>query len=214
MSNINSKVRGRMRLMENVTYTLRDANGNIKKMFDSNKLGSTLLAYFRKLNPNPIGEDGKVKFGLLNYLSAYGLRIPFLTGMWTRSLTISNLVTDAGKAGVASRINGSGGEAAFTYIAVGTGTNAAAAGDTTLQTEITDSGLARAAATASRVTVDVTNDGARLVLTFSVTGTKAVTESGVLNASSAGVLLCRQTFSAVNVVNGDTLQVTWTIDVD
>jgi len=127
---------------------------------------------------------------------------------------ISNLVTDAGKAGVASRINGSGSEAAFTYIAVGTGATAADAADTTLQTEITDSGLARVAATASRVTVDVTNDGARLVTTFSVSGTKAVTESGVLNAASSGVLLARQVFSAINVVNGDSLQITWTFDVD
>lgn len=127
---------------------------------------------------------------------------------------IKNLVVDAGKAGVASRINGSGAEAAFTFIAVGIGTTAAAAGDTTLQTEITDSGMARAAATASRVTVDVTNDGARLDKTFSVTGTKAVTEAGVLNAASAGTLLGRQVFSAVNVVNTDTLQVIYTFDVD
>jgi len=118
-------------------------------------------------------------------------------------------VTSAGKAGAASRINGSGGEAAFTYIATGTGTNAAAAGDTALQTELAASGLSRANATASRVTTSVTNDTAQLVNTFSVTGSQAVTESGVLNASSSGTLLARQVFSAINVVNGDSLQITW-----
>lgn len=124
-----------------------------------------------------------------------------------------NLVTNAGFAGIASRINGSGAEAAGTYLAVGTGTNAAAAGDTTLQTEITDSGLARVAATASRVTTTVTNDTAQLLTTFTVTGTKAVTEAGYLNASSAGVLFARSVFSAVNVVNGDSLQLTYKIKV-
>lgn len=124
---------------------------------------------------------------------------------------VKNLITSAGKAGAASRLNGSGSEAAFTYLAVGTGTTAAAAGNTTLETEITDSGLARANATASRVTTTVANDSARLVYTWSVSGTKAVTEVGILNASSGGVLLCRQVFSAVNVTSGDSLIGTYTV---
>jgi len=127
---------------------------------------------------------------------------------------ISNLVTNAGFAGMASRCNGDGAEAAFTYIAVGTGTTAAAVGNTTLQTETAASGLSRAAGTASRTTTDVTNDTASLTKTFTVSGTVAVTESGVLNAASGGTLLSRQTFTAVNVVNGDSLQVTWTYDFD
>lgn len=199
---------------ENVEYQLRDKDGNVKKLFKDFWLNRKFLAFIRKLVPKPVGEDGQVKPGLANYLAAYGIRIPFLTGIWSDSIVIANGVTDAGKAGVASRINGSGAEAAFTYIAVGTGTTAFAAGNTTLETELAASGLSRAAATASRVTTDVTNDTAQLVLTFTVTGTQAVTESGVLNASSSGVLLCRQTFSAINVVNGDSLQVTWKIDVD
>lgn len=181
-------------LRENVTYRLFDKDGNIKPLWQPNQLATWLM-----------------KHGLI---TPHHVKVPLLLGNWANQMQLANLVTNAGKAGVASRINGSGGEAAFTYIAVGTGTTAANAADTTLEAEIADSGLARASATASRVTVDVTNDGARLVYTFSVTGTKAVTESGVLNASSSGVLLCRQVFSAVNVVSGDSLQVTWTIDVD
>lgn len=135
-------------------------------------------------------------------------------GHWSDKLLVSNLITNAGAAGVASRINGSGAEAAFVYIAVGTGATAANVADTTLQTEITDSGMARVSATASRVTTDVTNDTAQLQTTFTVSGTKAVTESGVLNASSSGVLLNRQVFSAINVVSGDSLQITHKFDVD
>jgi hypothetical protein len=129
------------------------------------------------------------------------------------SQRVKNLITSAGKAGLASRCNGSGAEAAFTYIALGTGTNAAAVGDTTLQTELAASGLSRANATASRTTTSVSNDTARLVHTFTVSGTVAVTEAGILNASSGGVLLCRTVFSAVNVVSGDSLVVTYDVQM-
>jgi len=127
---------------------------------------------------------------------------------------ISNLVTTAGKAGIADLIGPQGSSAAFDYIAVGTGTTGAAAGDTTLETELAASGLSRAQGTASRITTDVTNDTAQVTKTFTVTGTQAVTEAGLLDAASSGNLLARQTFSAVNVVNGDSLAVTWKIDVD
>lgn len=212
---MNTKIgRGRYSLKLNVDYVLRDANGRRKAMFVENKLGQFLLRAFRKINPNPINNTGQVKPGILNYLAAYGIQISGITGESTLFARRSNLTTTTGKAGIASRINGSGGEAAFTYIAVGTGVTAAAITDTTLQTELAASGLSRANATASRVTTDTTNDTARLQNTFTVTGTAAVTESGVLNAASVGTLACRQTFSAINVVNGDSLQITWDLDVD
>lgn len=117
------------------------------------------------------------------------------------------MITNAGKAGIASRINGAGSEAAFTFAGVGTGTTPAAVGDTTLEAEIVDSGLERAAATCTRVTTTVANDTAQLDKTFSVTGTKAVTECGIFNAISAGVMAARNVFSAVNVISGDSLQI-------
>jgi hypothetical protein len=61
------------------------------------------------------------------------------------------------------------------------------------------------------VTTTTTNDTAQLTNTFSVTGTVAVTESGVLNAASTGTLLCRQVFTAINVVSGDSLALTWKV---
>lgn len=183
---------GRFRLMDNVQYVHLDRNGHIKPLFSFNDLGKELYA------------QGKI--------SAQERGSEF--GFWTEALEISNLVTTVGKALVAGRINGSGSPAAATYIAVGTGTTAAAIGDTTLETEITDSGLQRASATVSLATTDTANDTAQLVLTYTVTGTKAVTESGVLNASSSGTLLARQVFAAINVVSGDSLQITWKFDVD
>ena len=167
-----------------LTFVVKDKFGRAKKLWKENSLGRCL----RKT----LGID---------------LQGIFLLGHWTDRLSFQNLVVNAGKAGMASRCNGAGGEAAFTYLAVGTGTTAPAAGDTALQTEITDSGLARASATVSRVTTSVTNDTAQLDTTWNVTGTKAVTEAGAFNAASAGTMLGRQTFSAVNVSNGDTLEV-------
>ena len=120
-------------------------------------------------------------------------------------------MTNAGFAGMASRLNGSGSENAFTYLAVGVGTGAAAATDTTLGTEITDSGLERAVATLARTTTTKTNDTASLVKLWTASGSKAVTECGILNNSSGGVLLARSVFSAINVVAGDQLQITYTV---
>ena len=58
------------------------------------------------------------------------------------------------------------------------------------------------------MTVTVANDTTQLVKQWSVTGTKAVTEMGILNAASVGTLLVRNTFSAYNVVSGDTFKIT------
>jgi hypothetical protein len=178
-------------------------------------------------NPKPIFQEFKyaawlIKYGYISPLwinQWYAPLISPLLGHWSKQKINKNGVTDAGKAAVASRINGSGGAAAFTSIGQGTGVTGFAAGDTALGTEVKADGtgasgvhaLATASVTASRVTTTVTNDTAQLVGTVSETATIAITESGVFNADTSGTLLCRQTFSAVNVVNGDSLQFTWKI---
>lgn len=185
-----SILKPRMRLVENVTYELKDSKGNRKQLFKMNAIGKAV--------------------------KALGFTVPTIAlfGAFVDKLTVSNLVTNAGFAGVASRINGAGAEAVFNYIAIGTGTTAANVTDTTLETEITTDGGARAVATASRVTTDVADDTAQLVVTFNFSGSFAITESGVLNDAAAGTLLARQVFSAINVASGDSLQVTWKFDVD
>lgn len=136
-------------------------------------------------------------------------------GNLIESVETPNALTNTGFTEVAGLFcsDQSGSYTAFDYIAVGTGTTAATATDTQLQTEETENGLTRAAATGTLVTVNVTNDTCQLVKSFSVTGSVAVTESGVLNAASTGTMLCRQTFSAINVADGDTLQITWKVTV-
>lgn len=95
---------------------------------------------------------------------------------------------------------------AYDYHASGTGTTAEAIGDTALQT---DSGVARVSGTPS-------NPGAgqyRNVGTMSFTGALAITEHGLFSAATAGTLLDRTVFSAINVVNGDSIQFTYTLTI-
>ncbi len=188
-----------LRSSDNVEYVLRDRFGNVKPIFQENALCKALL-----------------KAGLLSprwINSAFGSVIHPFFGTYGTKKVIGNLITNAGFALAAGRLNGSGSPAAATYIAVGTGVVAAAVTDTTLGTETSTSGLARVNGTVSLVTTTVTNDTAQVTTTFTVSGTVAVTESGVLNAASVGTLLCRQVFSAINVVSGDSLAITWKVQM-
>lgn len=123
---------------------------------------------------------------------------------------IKNTITNAGLAQIAL-LAGDASAVPFTYLALGTGTNAAATTDTQLQTETSASGLARAAATVSRVTTTVTNDTLQLLHAFTAGASAAITECGMFNAASVGTILGRQVFAAVNVVSGDILTITYKV---
>ena len=117
---------------------------------------------------------------------------------------IDNLVVTAGKVFVASRMEDAS-ATAMSHMAVGTNATAAAAGDTTLGTE--SARVALTSTTASSATVIY-------VATFPAgTGTAALTEAGILNASSSGTLLCRTVFTTINKGSADAMTVTWTITV-
>ncbi len=127
------------------------------------------------------------------------------TGRLKEERSVKNLVTTVGKAHIADQLSASPGEAAMSHMAIGTGTNAAAAGDTTLQTENDRNALT------SR-----TDSGA--VVTYVGTwaagdGTAAITEAGILNNSTGGTLLVRSVFSAINKGASDTLTITWTLTI-
>jgi len=123
---------------------------------------------------------------------------------------IKNTITNAGLAQVAL-LSGDAAAVPFTYLALGTGTTGAAAGDTTLETETSASGLARASAAVTQVTTTETDDTSQLLKAFTAGASVAVTECGILNASSAGTLLGRQVFAAVNVVSSDVLTITYQV---
>ena len=115
---------------------------------------------------------------------------------------VDNLVVSDGKDFVASRMKDTT-DAAMSHMAIGTGSTAAAAGDTALGSE-----SARVALTSTTVSgADIT-----YVATFGAgTGTAAITEAAVLNASSSGTMLCRTVFAVVNKGASDSMTITWTV---
>jgi hypothetical protein len=116
---------------------------------------------------------------------------------------VDNLVVTAGKNYVADRMKNN--SSVMSHMAIGSGTTAAAAGNTALGTE-----LGRVALTSSTVS----NAVVTYVASFAAgTGTGAVTEAGILTAASNGTMLCRTVFSVVNKGSADSMTITWTVTV-
>jgi|SRR5262245_114590 len=116
---------------------------------------------------------------------------------------VDNLVVDAGKNQIAQRMIDTS-VAAPTHMAVGTGSTAPAAGDTTLGTEL-DRNALTSNTRSGKVETLVGNWAAG-----DATNT-AIAEAGIFNAASAGTMTARATFTAINKGASDTLQITWTI---
>ena len=114
-----------------------------------------------------------------------------------------NLVVTAGKEWVADRMNNA--NTVMTHMALGTGTNAAAVGDTTLQTEID-----RNALTSTTVSTNTIAYGCTWA---AGDGTGAITEAGLFDAASGGDMLARTVFSVVNKGASDSITITWTITI-
>lgn len=124
---------------------------------------------------------------------------------------MATVYTDAGKAITTNRMKGSGSEPLNGGIGTGAGT--AAAADTTLFSECNGAGGAsgnRIAGTSTQQTTTVTNDTYQVVYTVSATTTLAITNAGLFDqlAFTGGNMLMKGDFATVNLVNGDSIQVT------
>ena len=117
--------------------------------------------------------------------------------------TVKNLVVATGKNFIVRKILDT--EATkMTHMAIGTGVTTQVGADTALQTQV------------ARLTLSETslNNYITYSATFPAgTGTGAITEAGIFNASSAGIMLCRTTFAPVNKDVLDTLSITWTLTI-
>jgi len=114
-----------------------------------------------------------------------------------------NLVVSAGLNFICSRMKDTT-DGAMSHMALGSGTTAAAAGDTDLGSLL-----------GSREALDsttVTDNTITYVSSFEAgDGTGTVTEAGIFNASTGGTMLCRVVFPAIGKQADDTMSVTWTI---
>lgn len=125
-------------------------------------------------------------------------------GVVKQKESVDNLVVTSGKNFVASRMAGTS-SSVMSHMAIGTGTTAAAVGNTTLGSE-----SARVALTSTTVT----DNDVVYVATFPAntpSSAAAITEAGIFNASSNGTMLCRTVFSVINKSASDSLTVTWTV---
>lgn len=117
---------------------------------------------------------------------------------------IKNLVVAVGKNWIASRmVNGT--DAVMSHMAIGTGSVTPNTANTALGTQTARVALTSTSRTNNQVTYSASFAAG--------TGTGAITEAGIFNASSAGTMLCRTIFSAVNKDILDSLTINWTVTI-
>lgn len=174
----------------------------INDAIDNGMEGKELQALKNSL-AKPLFQDNRI-WRFIKNTFGLDLKIPFVTGFWTTQPVVHNTITTKGKEVAVDQLFG-GTTAPVTAIAIGIGTG----GTTALNSEITTGGGERGAGSYTNSTTTTTNDTGELQKTFSFTSSFAVTEEGLLdNNTSGGNLFAYQTFSAINVTNGDTLQIT------
>jgi hypothetical protein len=118
---------------------------------------------------------------------------------------VQNLVVDAGENHIADQLSSAPGGAAMGWMAIGTGSTAAAFGDTALVTEIDRNALTSRTDAVNVVTYIGTwaaGDGTNA----------ALREAGIFNQSSlGGTMLARTVYSSLAKAAGDTLTIYWTL---
>lgn len=115
---------------------------------------------------------------------------------------VSNLITTIGRNQIVEQLVASPAAATKpTHMGVGTGSVAPTVGDTTMTSEVR---VALTSKTRATNVLTMVGDWA------AGSATQANTEAGIWDAASAGNLLSRATFSAINKGASDTLKVTWT----
>lgn len=117
-------------------------------------------------------------------------------------LVCTKVVTTAGVNYLVDALQGLAASDAFSYHASGTGTTAEAVGQTALVTEV-------ASRTNGTKTEGASANIYRTVGTIAYGGTFAITEHGIFSAASAGTMLDRSVFAAINVISGDSIEFTY-----
>lgn len=146
------------------------------------------------------------KVGFVSVSKNYKERISYLE---------PNLLTDGGRDWMHQQVytNTSAGTRGSGWVGVTTNTTGPAAGDTSLTGELSSNGFTRADAT-TKTHTNGTNSST-IEHTYTASGTvAAIHKSAMFNATSGGTMSHIANFSAdVSVISGDTLKVTWTLNL-
>lgn len=126
------------------------------------------------------------------------------TGLVKDRREVKNRVVTVGKEFIASRMVGTSANV-MSHMAIGSSNTASTDDDTALVAELGRVALSALSASGRIVTQSATFPAG--------TGTGAVVEAGVFNASSAGTMQCRTTFPVVNKGEDDAMAITWTVTV-
>lgn len=117
---------------------------------------------------------------------------------------VENAITNVGYDAICAQIGNQSQPNDFYYTGIGTSSAVFSGADTTLGTELTrvENVYAHSIGTKNFTST----------ATYAATvGTGAITESGLLNANSAGTLLNRVVFAVINKGADDSLEIVWTI---
>lgn len=118
---------------------------------------------------------------------------------------MATVFTSVGEGLAADYFDGTASAPANWYVGWGTGTNAAAKGDTALQTP---SAEARVAGTESQPTADKN----QFVATITSAGAQTITEAGLFDASTNGNMPIRGVFTGILLASGDKIEFTITLE--
>lgn len=143
-----------------------------------------------------------------------GFRIGQATGCNVLSMqTVPQTITTVGKAYIVDGWRGAATIGNMKYHGIGTGTTAASASDTSLETELTTQYNPNSTRATGSLVVGASSNILQSVGTNTVDATVAITEWGFLSqaATGGGVLFSRVVFSAVNLSSGDSLQTTYNL---
>jgi hypothetical protein len=166
-------------------------------------LGELLPTFWQKarrwvLDARKLFHLGFVLAVLGALLGAPGLPL-FTLGLVTTA-GVNYMASDFASGGATPTISG------MKYHACGTGTTAAAIGDTALQT---DSGVARVIGTPSNPSANIYKS----IGTMAFVSSLAITEWGLFSALTVGTLWDHRVFSAINVNSGDSIQFTYQLTI-
>ena len=125
-------------------------------------------------------------------------------GIIKEDRTVKNLVVSTGKAFIARRMVGVA-NSVMSHMAVGTNNAAPNAGHAALLGEIGRAVLVSAKSTDNVVTYSS--------LFAPGVGTGALTEAGIFNAASVGIMVARTVFSVVHKEADDSLTINWQISI-